>query len=140
LEVAMSDGDKPVIRVVTAEIQRDGRYLITQRPAKAVLPLLWEFPGGRVHDHEDDATALRRACRTRIGVDVEVKDLLMEMVHQYPEYVVTLAVYRCEVGALEPWAEGVAAIAWVAPDDFENYPFPGADQRTIEKLLASDYD
>ena len=41
---------KPHIRIVTARIERDGRHLITQRNPHAVLPLLWEFPGGWVED------------------------------------------------------------------------------------------
>ncbi len=134
----MGHAAKPTIRVVSAEIQRGGRYLITQRAAKAVLPLLWEFPGGRVHDHEDDRTALVRACRTRIGVEVDVGRKLLEVVHNYRDYDVMLAVYRCDLGDREPWAEGVAALSWVMPDEFENYPFPGADQKTIEKLLRAD--
>ncbi|MCI0570286.1 MAG: (deoxy)nucleoside triphosphate pyrophosphohydrolase, partial [Myxococcaceae bacterium] len=37
------------IRVVGAMIEKEpGRYLLTQRPPTASLPLLWEFPGGRV--------------------------------------------------------------------------------------------
>ena len=36
------------IRVVASVVERDGNYLITQRRPEAVLPLLWEFPGGRV--------------------------------------------------------------------------------------------
>lgn len=133
----MTEGSKPTIRVVAAQIQREGRYLITQRMAKAVLPLLWEFPGGRVHDHEDDAGALKRALRTRIGVGADVGERLMEEAHEYRDYVVVLVVYRCDLGEREPWAEGVAALAWVRPEEFEDYPFPGADQRTIEKLLHS---
>ena len=43
------------IRVVAAVIERDGRYLITQRRPAAVLPPLWEFPGGRVEEAETDA-------------------------------------------------------------------------------------
>ncbi|HYO72578.1 MAG TPA: NUDIX domain-containing protein, partial [Archangium sp.] len=43
------------IRVVGAMLQNaEGRYLITQRPPKATLPLLWEFPGGRVEEGEAD--------------------------------------------------------------------------------------
>ena len=45
---------KAVIRVVAAVIEHDGRYLITQRNATAVLPLLWEFPGGRVEAGETE--------------------------------------------------------------------------------------
>ena len=37
------------IRVVGAMLEKEGgRYLITQRRPTASLPLLWEFPGGRV--------------------------------------------------------------------------------------------
>ena len=31
-----------------AVVEHEGRYLITQRRPTAVLPLMWEFPGGRV--------------------------------------------------------------------------------------------
>ena len=46
------------IRVVASVIEQDGRYLITQRRPTAVLPMLWEFPGGRVEESETDAAAL----------------------------------------------------------------------------------
>ena len=35
---------KKVIRVVAAVLERDGRYLITQRRDSAVLPLQWGIP------------------------------------------------------------------------------------------------
>lgn len=126
----------PNVRVVTAEIQRDGAYLINQRKATAVLPLLWEFPGGRVREGESDHEALSRAVRERIGVKIEVGDQLFETVHEYEDWRVTLLVYRCDLGDQEPWANNVAAIAWAEPEDFEDYTFPGADQTTIEMLLS----
>ena len=51
------------IRVVAAVLSRDGRYLITQRRPTAALPLLWEFPGGRVEPGESDSDALKREIR-----------------------------------------------------------------------------
>ena len=54
---------------------------------------------------------------------------------QYDAYVVVLAVYRCTLHGQDPWAENVAALAWVAAEDFADYPFPGADQRTLDLLL-----
>jgi 8-oxo-dGTP diphosphatase len=127
--------ERKSIRVVSAEIQRAGRYLITQRSAKAVLPMLWEFPGGRVRDGETDEQALVRAVRDRVGVQVDVGKRLLEVVHDYDAYSVTLLVYRCALGHGEPWAENVAALAWVAAEDFADYPFPGADQKTVDALL-----
>lgn len=51
---------KKIIRVVAAVIQDGERYLITQRRPSAVLPLLWEFPGGKVEKGEPDENALLR--------------------------------------------------------------------------------
>lgn len=130
--------ERPTVRVVSAEIQRDGRYLLTQRSAKAVLPLLWEFPGGRVQEGEADVAALRRAVRERVGVEVEVLEPLLEVTHDYETYRVILSVHRCALGRQEPWPAKVNALAWVHPDDFADYPFPGADEATIAQLLRED--
>jgi len=130
----MSD-EVPVIRVVSAEIQRDGRYLLAQRSARAVLPLLWEFPGGRVRDGETDVEALVRSVRYRVGVAATVHGQVLEVEHDYPDYRVVLAVYRADIGEAEPFPSSVQAVAWVAPDAFGDYPFPGADQKTVRALL-----
>ena len=130
----MTIGDRTV-RVVSAEIHEDGRYLLTQRSANAVLPHLWEFPGGRVRDGETDRGALVRAVQHRVGVVVGVGDRVLEVSHTYPDYTVILAVYRCTLDGQVPTAVAVQALAWVAPDDFGDYPFPDADQRTVDQLL-----
>jgi 8-oxo-dGTP diphosphatase len=129
-------GDAKSVRVVSAEIHQDGRFLITQRSARAVLPLLWEFPGGRVHDDETDEEALARAVKRRIGVTVEVRERVLEVRHDYEDYTVVLAVYRCEITSGAPFPQAVNALAWVAPEDFGDYPFPDADQKTVDQLLA----
>ncbi len=74
---------KEIVRVVAAVIEHEGRYLITQRTSTAVLPGLWEFPGGRIEADEDEATALIREVKGRIGVAVVVGEKLGENIHQY---------------------------------------------------------
>jgi 8-oxo-dGTP diphosphatase len=127
---------RPKSRVVSAEIAVSGEYLLTQRLPGAVLPLLWEFPGGRVREGETDAEALVRCVRDRIGVGVEVEERLLEVEHDYADRTVVLVVYRCHLDGQRPWPHKVNALAWVAPEDFADYPFPGADQRSIELLLS----
>ena len=127
------------VRVVSAEIQQDGRYLLTQRLPTAVLPGLWEFPGGRVRDGEDDRDALRRTLADRIGVDAHVDEKLLEVQHDYDDWSVVMAVYRCDLEA-PPAARRVAALAWVEAGDFGSYPFPGADQKTLQLLLSDASD
>lgn len=122
--------------MVSAEIVRNGTYLLTQRAPHAVLPHLWEFPGGRVREGESDGAALQRAIGERIGCVPEVGELLLEVTHPYSGYDLTLALYRCDIGTQSPSVGLVADVAWVAPADFGSYPFPGADQKTIDLLLG----
>jgi 8-oxo-dGTP diphosphatase len=133
----MANGAQPLIRLVAAVIEHDGRYLITQRRATAVLPGLWEFPGGRVEDGESDEEALRRELRERLGAEVEVKDQMAHRVHHYRGYSVDLNLYQAAIApGQEPQALRVAEVRWVPSSEFEKYPFPAADQATTDILLG----
>ena len=127
------------IRVVTAEIRRDGRYLITQRLATSTLPLLWEFPGGRVSDGGSSEDVLQQILEEKLGVKAEIGELVMEVVHEYDHYTVDMQVYRC-YGSDDDELQhvGVNDARWVAPSDFGDYEFPGADEETISQLLDLD--
>ena len=124
------------IRVVAAVLERDGRYLITQRRATAVLPLMWEFPGGRVEEGETDAQALKREVRHRLGAEIEVGKLISFVSHPYDHYVVDLFLYEC--GLLGQTLEGrnVNAFQWVTSAEFDQYPFTPADEASMNKLLG----
>lgn len=128
---------KEVIRVVAAVIEHEGRYLITQRNASAVLPLLWEFPGGRVEPAETDQAALEREVRGRIGVAVIVGDKLGEHVHAYARYEVHMVMFSCRLPEGEvPYPATVADLRWVTSREFLDYEFPPADETTLAKLLG----
>jgi 8-oxo-dGTP diphosphatase len=124
------------IRVVAAVLERDGRYLITQRRAAAVLPMMWEFPGGKVEPGETDQQALKRELEHRLGVGIDVGKLISFVSHPYEHYVVDLFLYECTLltEALEPRA--VNAFKWVASTEFDQYPFTPADEASMNKLLG----
>jgi 8-oxo-dGTP diphosphatase len=124
------------IRVVAAVIAKDGRYLITQRRPTAVLPLLWEFPGGRVEARESDADALKREVSHRLSVQIEVGELISFVSHPYEHYVVDLHLYECKVVSGELRAANVNDFRWVKSDEFEQYPFTPADEASMNKLLG----
>jgi 8-oxo-dGTP diphosphatase len=128
---------KDVIRVVAAVIEDAGRYLITQRTTGAVLPLLWEFPGGRVEEGETDVEALIREVQHRIGVDVRVVEKLGDHIHEYEAYDVHLAMFACRLGAgAKPHPVSVNAVRWVTSSEMDQYEFPPADQQTMSRLLG----
>ncbi len=127
---------KPHIRVVAAVIERAGRYLITQRRPSAVLPLLWEFPGGRVEPGETDAEALAREVEHRLGVQIEVRSLMSFAAHQYERYRVDLHMYECVLTEGQPSSENVNDFTWVNSDDFDDYQFTPADEASVAALLG----
>jgi 8-oxo-dGTP diphosphatase len=133
-QVAMVEN---TVRVVAAEIEQDGKYLITQRRPEAILPLLWEFPSGRVEDGESDEAALKREIMERLGVEIAVAELSMFIKHEYETYALDFCVYRCTLVTKEITAKGVHACKWVTPSEMGDYEFPPADAQTISKLLES---
>lgn len=124
------------IRVVAAVIEKDGMYLITQRRPSAVLPLLWEFPGGRVEDGESDGDALRREVQHRLAVEIEPGQLISFVSHPYEHYVVDLYLYECRLASGEPSEKNVHAFKWVTSSEFDQYPFTPADELSMNKLLG----
>lgn len=127
----------PSHRVVAALIERGGKYLIAQRRDEAVLPGLWEFPGGRVEGAESDQVALEREVLERIGVKVVVDKRMTERHHAYDGYDVHLTLFSCHLDAdQEPRAARVKDVRWVASKDLDQYEFPPADQGTMDQLLG----
>jgi len=123
------------IRVVAAEIERDGRFLITQRRPTAVLPLLWEFPSGRVEGTEGDELALQREIAERLDAEIKVGRLSMFIKHEYEDYDLDFCVYRCELLSDTLSRRRVHDWRWVTPAEMDVYEFPPADARTVRALL-----
>lgn len=124
------------IRVVAAVISEDGRYLITRRRPNALLPLLWEFPGGRVEDDETDELALAREFGHRLGAEVRVGTMISSVQHPYERYTVELRLYECELVSSELEARAVHEYRWVTSEEFDDYPFTPADEASMTKLLG----
>lgn len=129
------------IRVVGAMLEREpGRYLITQRQKAASLPLLWEFPGGRVNEGEGDEQALTRELKERLGLDVIVDEAAGSTHHEYPSYDVDFCVFHCRLkDARQDVSHAkVNDHRWVSLEEMSTFKFPDADARTLAKLLDLD--
>lgn len=130
------------IRVVGAMLERRaGEYLITQRPPTASLPLLWEFPGGRVQEGENDREALARELLEEMGILVQVGDEAMHLHHEYPNYDIEFRVFHCQLVSPETDIRhvGVNDHRWVTLSQMGSYEFPAADARTLARLLGLDH-
>ena len=60
----------PVDVAVGVLVDRDGRFLLTSRPAGKVYAGYWEFPGGKLEAGETVEAALRRELHEEIGIEI----------------------------------------------------------------------
>lgn len=122
--------------VVAALIWEKDRFMICQRPAHKTRGLLWEFVGGKVESGETKEEALVRECREELDVTVSVKDVFMEVVHEYPDITVHLTLYNSEIKAGIPKLLEHNAIAWIEAAEIPNYDFCPADEEILKKIMG----
>jgi mutator protein MutT len=125
---------RPVIEVSAALIFHDGKLLITQRHARAHLGGLWEFPGGKREAGETFEQCLVREIREELGVEISVGKLFESVTHAYPEKTVHLKFFVCRLTGGEPKPLGCEAFKWISAAELDNYRFPAADTKLLEKL------
>lgn len=122
----------PIV-VVAAVIERDGAFLLTLRPDGMHLAGHWEFPGGKVHEHETHAEALRREIFEELDAVPRVGSLIHTVTHAYPEKTVQLFFYNCGLdGEAKPMIG--QEMRWVAKSELASLPFPDADRDLITTL------
>ena len=133
------------IEVVAAVIQDGPEVLCTQRGANKLpyIHLKWEFPGGKIEEGEDHATALAREIREELKVEVQVLERLEKVDHVYPDFRLIMHPYRCafaEPGGRErlTLTEHHAA-AWMKPasTEFQELDWAAADVPIVKQLLTS---
>ena len=121
------------IDVVAAVIERDGAFLVTLRMDGTHLAGTWEFPGGKVHERETHAEALRRELAEELDIAGVVGPLVHAVTHAYPEKTVRLSFYRCECEG-DPRPMLGQQMRWIARDQLADLPFPEADRALIATL------
>lgn len=126
---------------VTAGLIRhpaDGKLLIAQRPADALLGGLWEFPGGKQEPAESLQACLARELAEELAIQVQVGAFFVRVKHAFTHFKITLHVFECDYlpAGGEPQALGCAAWRWVREDELQNFAFGAADRQVIAALVA----
>lgn len=120
--------------VAIALIERDGQWLVQQRPAGSHLAGTWEFPGGKVAAGETARDAIVREVWEEIGLRVVIAAALPAVGHDYPEQQVLLHPFICRVVAGSPAGVAGQAIRWVTPEALATLPIPAANRGLVASL------
>lgn len=124
------------VRVVAGAVVRDGRVLVARRGPTQQLAGLWELPGGKVEPGESDPVALARELHEELGIDVAVRELLAESLHDYPRVRVRLVAWHCRLLDGEPRLTEHDALAWLEGDALLDLPWAPADLPLLPAVAA----
>jgi 8-oxo-dGTP diphosphatase len=131
----MNDSTEQRVVVAAAVIERNGAYLTTRRLRGTHLEGFWEFPGGKCEAGETYVACLAREILEELGCGIAVGEKLLSVAHDYPDRVVELHFFRCEL-LDEPQPRLRQEIRWVHAADLRSLEFPPADEELIRLLQA----
>ena len=123
-------------QVVAAVIEVDGKVLCMQRgPSRyPYTSHMWEFPGGKIEPGETPEQALHRELIEEMDLDVEVYEHLATVTHDYPDFIITLAAYRCTASTTHFTMREHAAYRWLPWEEVPSLPWCAADEKLIQKF------
>lgn len=129
------ESHKQIVSVVAALIWDEDRFMICQRPANKARALLWEFVGGKVEPGEAKEQALVRECQEELAIALDVSNVFMEVVHEYPDIIVHLTLFNATIAEGAPQKLEHNDIKWITPKEIKQYAFCPADEEILEKII-----
>ena len=78
------------IDVTCAIITLDDKILAVQRSENMLLPLKWEFPGGKIEKGESEEDCIKREINKELNIEIELISRLTPSNFNYPNFSIEL--------------------------------------------------
>ena len=126
---------KKHIQVAAALIFEEGKILATKRGDSpyAYVAHKYEFAGGKIESGERGEDAVKRELKEELDMDVRVGALYASDTYEYPDFVITLWLYECEMQSDFVLKEH-ESYAWIAPKDLDETDWAPADADILAML------
>jgi len=124
-------GDRPTTttrRFAAWVIERQGKFLVRQRPAGVVNAHLWEFPNVELADAKIGAEA---AFRSAFGVAAHGLAPLLAIRHSITRYRITVEAFRVDPGAASVVVDGAV---WKSRAQMRRLAFASAHRKILGAL------
>jgi mutator protein MutT len=123
-------------QIAIAVVDRDGSFLIGQRPQGVPLAGLWEFPGGKIEAGETAEVAAVRECLEETGLQVEPLFQYSPQAHEYEHGCVALCFVACRLARGEQDIPS-APFRWVRREELRDYAFPAGNAAILDVLCGA---
>lgn len=128
------------IEVVAAIIYFEDEILCVQRPKNKLVYISekFEFPGGKIEQGETQEEALKRELIEELNVVTDIKSFFTTIVHEYPDFELTMHSYICEVKTKVLTLNEHIAQKWLCLDELNKLDWAAADIPIVNKLIMNE--
>jgi 8-oxo-dGTP diphosphatase len=125
------------IEVVAGIIFWKGLILCVQRPPNkySYISEKFEFPGGKVEIGETQEEALQRELLEELNLSVIIKSFFCTVVHEYPDFELTMHSFICEVESNELTLIEHIDYKWLKINELQALDWAAADIPIVKKLV-----
>ena len=125
---------KPHYEVVCAVIIKDKKVFCTKRGYRGECAYKWEFPGGKIESGETKEEALLREIKEELNCDINIKEYLTTINHEYNTFNLTMHVYICEFINNDPILIEHIESMWCNKDELKKLDFAEADYKFLDMI------
>ena len=127
------------VEVVAAIIYFEDKILCVQRPKNKLsyISEKFEFPGGKIELGETHKIALKRELLEELNILPEIISLFVTVVHQYPDFELTMHSYKCEAKTKELKLNEHIALEWLSINELNKLDWAAADNPIVNKLVKN---
>lgn len=123
----------PVYNVVTGIIWKNDKFLITLRENKKHLGGLWEFPGGKIKNGENQIEALEREIREECGLVVNIENKIGSFKHVYSHFSINMTSFHC-TAKNGSQVKTQQKYQWIKLSQINNFAFPKANHKIFSLM------
>lgn len=125
------------IEVVAGIIYFENEILCVQRSKNkySYISEKFEFPGGKIEIGESKKEALNRELIEELNISPKINDLYLTVIHQYPDFELTMHSFICEVKSKEIILNEHIDYKWLKITDIAKLDWAAADILILEKLI-----
>lgn len=125
------------VHVTAAVILKDEKILCVQRSENKFdyISKKWEFPGGKVEENEQIEQTIIREIEEELELKIRIKDFLIQVDHQYPDFRIIMDTFICEIESGELNLNEHIDHKWLMRNELEFLDWAEADIPIVNELL-----